>query len=594
MGQEHVTHVESLLEKFEKALAWRHTVDIAETMSSYALENAARFPTNEVGPGHMALEGGGSGMQGMVDSIAAGPEALKVLAEKWNFLNNETIQRHLGYCDTLKFIDTGSMPSGDPREYNHRECNFHVPNGNTGDGEEYSVDQEVLAEGCQAIQVLRTANEWAAEDRDVLEREILWFADHDVEELKDRWDLLVRAIGTLDHPMDNAASPSSDVEMMRDLSQDVSLYEAVQTIDTSRGGSAWMVDWTGLAADTAAEGFFSNLITTLGNQSGIMVGCAQAINARANSIVQTREQTIEILESAITAASNIQTTETHLKDQGDAFNVSKAIVDLVPVIGDSISSIVGIAQWQQAKFGDPKTIFINNTIEVVVKHYGLLRAIKHEVEEFETLYETSVSKLYSSLGSVPSRNLELYDISRNNPEGSGNTQDGYHVDISVLFGMAKQLSGLGEGYDRLVHEVRGLDSSLPSLATHDGSATPPDNMVTDLNEFIIDIIRTTSARYYAACEQLRDAALAYSEADNDSVEDAQRYIDDLEDAGKLENDFNPGDISATETDFPAGGDDTGNYDFDNPYWEELEGYDQMDYVETDTAKRGSRKMRNDN
>src|SRR5690606_28840838 len=113
--------------------------------------------------------------------------------------------------------------------------------------------------------------------------------------------------------------------------------------------------------------------------------------------------------------------------------------------------------------------------------------------------------------------LELYDLTRNNPEGRRRDTDGYSVEIDEILRLAEHCYKAADGYQGLLPRLTPTCQADRHLAGRDGRPTRGDGELLEVRDQFEHFLRTTCARYLLAADQIRRAAQAYAE-----VEEEQR------------------------------------------------------------------------
>jgi hypothetical protein len=172
-------------------------------------------------------------------------------------------------------------------------------------------------------------------------------------------------------------------------------------------------------------------------------------------------------------------------------------------------------------------------------------------------YSADASGLQELIHGIHSYNLELYDLTQNDPDGDVTCRDtAFDADIGTILEVAKRCYELAEKYAGLLPALADAATADPHLADQDGRQTLADRKVLEVRDLLNGLLQTTAGRYLVAGKQVQDAAEGYVETDSANEEDIQtfnRTIADWEEdgVGPPDVDFDPEEYAA-ETDRPAG------------------------------------------
>lgn len=171
---------------------------------------------------------------------------------------------------------------------------------------------------------------------------------------------------------------------------------------------------------------------------------------------------------------------------------------------------------------ESKSVEYSHEIEEVIdKVWDLIDEHKSDIWSVENDYNNGVHALRNVIFGINSFNLEMYDITENNPEGnvSGGGErlsTGYGVDVDVLLGIADKCFEAAEAYeDNLIPLIADVREADAELAGEDGDEGFADPKVKDLVDEFEGYLKTACGRLYTAGEQIKAAADEYADIDDE-------------------------------------------------------------------------------
>ncbi|HEY8472763.1 MAG TPA: hypothetical protein VIL37_09035 [Natronosporangium sp.] len=189
---------------------------------------------------------------------------------------------------------------------------------------------------------------------------------------------------------------------------------------------------------------------------------------------------------------------------------------------------------------------------------GMITNLHYELSGAHLDYWEHVIELREIINQVFSYNLELYDLTRNNPDGDVSCRDtAFEANIGAILRVSQLCFDLAEAYAGLLPILEGTGIADQHLADKDGRPTYADRKLVEVRDFLIDLFRTTIARYLVAGRQVQEAAETYVETDFANAADIEvfnRTMAEWEEmgVGPPEVGFDP-ETHATETERPPPG-----------------------------------------
>ncbi|THV30240.1 hypothetical protein [Glycomyces paridis] len=328
----------------------------------------------------------------------------------------------VGQCDQLAWYD-GGRDGSVPSSCHGRTAPEGVTEFNTFYYREQTVENPLTVDCCLG-ELLALAEDWSWETRELIRGKLPPFADHNTTNLQVAYEAFAR-IST-----EMGLKPDSE-EFKVDSDTFPHYVESIAN-GNSGANQAWMVDWTGLAADTVGEGYMESTAPTFKNQANLIAGLANMINMRYEIIRHYRESTLTILALA-TSQLGATVTVTETTDLGKVWMAVTGTGMSGGVLGDALALAPGLKEaagviklsasglrllgWTGTNFTDPFTSSIEqfefSPEEVVVDLLDEIRTMLGKLQASEEEYAGYVSDLRARLNQVPTEYLELYDFGRN-------------------------------------------------------------------------------------------------------------------------------------------------------------------------------------
>jgi hypothetical protein len=311
-------------------------------------------------------------------------------------------------------------------------------------------------------------------------------------------------------------------------------------------GQTWWVNWTGLAADAVKSGFFASVRPTMDNQCAIAAALAILVSARAAIIEKGRCDTLSWIEWATQA---LYQTRTVVTDLTFGWKMVQAVGQAATIIGRGrivtpTGASVALAGFLAEALA-PETHheeFRHTTGELLALLDEKIAGVHSELDGLEAQFDGTVQRLRSEIYATHSYNLELYDLTANQPEGSDRDPGGFQVAVDEILRLAEHCYGAADGYQGLAPIVAGTSLADRHLAGRDRRPTRGDMALLGVRDQFEQFLKTTCARYLVAADQVRSAARAYAELE-DALEkdfrDAMNSWDDYS-IGQVEVGFDPG------------------------------------------------------
>jgi hypothetical protein len=185
--------------------------------------------------------------------------------------------------------------------------------------------------------------------------------------------------------------------------------------------------------------------------------------------------------------------------------------------------------------------------DIMAKLYDKIGELNTDIEGLEGDYIGGVQEFATDLWGVHSFNLELYDLTENDPDGDRDVKGShdYSAHIDSIINIAKACYTLGDQYEQLLPKVEKVAKADKHLANKDGEQTDADSALLDLRDQLQGFLETTCGRYLLAGDQIKKSAEAYAQSDGDNAASFERTIEDLD--PRKDYEFEPKDY-AKDTD----------------------------------------------
>ncbi|HEY8471476.1 MAG TPA: hypothetical protein VIL37_02435 [Natronosporangium sp.] len=408
---------------------------------------------------------------------------------------------------------------------------------------------------CGVGSILEQVADWAYQERQAVAQELPLFDHHDLIALRSAHGTLLDIGSRLGLTADTGSDPGllADDPATRPIPEVV-----IRLADEDNQHTDWWAGWTGLAADRARDGFFASVRPTMSNQAGLAGWLANLYNSRAAIIVKGRNDALYWLQWA---TKSLADKETVTYDQAAGWKTITGIGMFVAAAGGwhpagaiagAVVQLVGFLGEQLWSKVTAKA-YANDRLEVLSQLRDEIRKLNDDLATHESDYATLQTQIQAALDGADSYNVELYDLTRNDPDGTRQPgQTGFHVDVEFVLGIAQNCYELAERYADLLPLIRGTEAADAELADKDGKQTPADLGVLELRDLLGEFLKTTAARYQLAGQQTQAAAEAYVAEDESQRDTLNRILADWRTHGVGDKDlgFDPEEY-AQETDRPG-------------------------------------------
>ncbi|WP_199037992.1 hypothetical protein [Glycomyces salinus] len=543
-GTDHAASIDERMDLFEKALVRRWRREMVER-----LDDGESIITGIVRPtyGNIAME------------HASGP-----------FETTEWFV-HKDYCNYVHFL-TGD---GDPDEIGSFDCKGWVdPRGQQIMHPEVNGATLGPSIDCPLGPVLELVESWAAQERLAIQGDIRTrFHEQDVFALE-------TAHGAAEMLRASTLAEYADIDVSKDehhgLAGGGDLSGTVAKIWAKDGDSRdWWVGWTGLAAEHVKGNFCTSAGPALMNHCIIATTIGNLVNDRAAIIEAARHNTLHLIEQATKALDDqtLEATTLVSKKGWKTFTGFTNAMSLWSALGGPelkltaallrLTGFLGESSLEEIKVYS----FPEKMVEIVTGLVDGFLELKDEIEGQEAKYAEAAGEARSAVNDAASFDLELYDLGENTPGGppGKGPSDGYEVNISDVLTLAEYCEAAASDYEGLLRHFGDLLDAGPHLAGEDGEPTEADKDVRELSSELKGFFKTTSARYYLARDEIRSAAEAYAQIDEDSADAFERTMDSWDRSGV--GDADPG-FNVDRAAEPTDRDEDAS---DNPYNGELGG-----------------------
>ncbi|WP_026929980.1 hypothetical protein [Glycomyces tenuis] len=538
---DHLAAIAERMDQFEKALVKRWRREIAERVNSDEpiVTSIVRNTFGNPVPGYLAGQ---------------------FTSAEWS--------AHKTYCGTMPHY----LEGGDPGDAGRCE-GWLDPNGQPVEVENSSGEMVAIGPkiDCPLDAALAMVDQWAVQERSAIEPSIPKFQGHDVAKLESAYDAAKKL-------REATLAEYTDVDISqgghRDLAGGGDLPGTVAKIWSKDSESRdWWVGWTGLAADHVRGNFCTSAGPTLMNHSVIATALGNLVTTRAAIIEAGRNNGLHLIERATAALGEVDAspfTETEgwksVQSGLDAFSLWSALGGPLP---KAVAAALKLLQFLGDKwFAEVEAhTFADAMVDIVTGLVDGFIELNDQLDEQEAQYREAAASAMEAINDAASFDLELYDLTENTPGGtdSAGSAEGYTVDISNVLTLAEHCELAGEDYEGLLRHFEDLFDAEPHLADKDGDPTAADKDVKQMFADFKGFVKTTSARYYLAHEEIRAAAEAYAQVDEDSAAAVERTLDSWDRSGVGEVD--PG-FDVDRAARPTERDEDAS---DNPYNGELDG-----------------------
>lgn len=399
---------------------------------------------------------------------------------------------------------------------------------------------------CGMGDVLALVENWSWGEREHVYYALPLFDMHDLGELKAAHDEFVRMGAQLGL---EPAGGSADTGVSFTPTSERELAGKVQDVSGERAqGQDWWAGWTGLAASRAKAGFFASVSPTLNNQSGIAGSLANLYASRAAIIEKGRNDALYWIQWATKSLKETQPVTTNLVP---GWKTVQGIGTAITISGgwSGVGAAVGAGVILTGFIGEnlipsvESEGYKHDMEEVVVQLNTKIDDLDSAVSDLELGYANDIASLKEAIFGIHSFNLELYDLTRNNPQGDDPApKDGYTANIEDILKIGQACYEAGDLYDELLPMIAHTSKADAHLADKDGQATWGDTELIAVRDQLEEFLKTTTSRYIVAGDQVKASADDYAKTDADQKAAYDRIMEDWEDADVGDNDvpFDPG------------------------------------------------------
>lgn len=297
----------------------------------------------------------------------------------------------------------------------------------------------------------------------------------------------------------------------------------------------WWTAWTGLKASRFKTGFFSHVRPTLTNQAGIAGALANLCCDRAAIIEQGRNNALYWIEWA---TKSLGQGEVQVTDLTEGWKTLQGV-----------GSTIGLtAPWVPgaAKLGAAMTVigflgeklfphvsqegYKHSVPEVVTEIKSRIRELNEYLDGNERAYELAASRLRSIVASIPRDDLELYDLTRNDPAGEPDRGSGFEVDVATVFQLSADCYRVAAQYEQILPKIASTAHCDKYLSDKDGIPTSGDRDFLIVRDVLQQSLKVTCDRYSVAGDQIRIAAHEYQRVEGVNQDYFDRHMRDFEGA----------------------------------------------------------------
>jgi hypothetical protein len=393
------------------------------------------------------------------------------------------------------------------------------------DGNQVVIPSEIQ---CGMGQVLADVENWAYGEQSAIFTDLPLFNAHDQEKLYQAHQALLK----IGDKLGLKAGSGSDVQYSFAADSNTDLPSLIDKLSgTSGEGQGWWEGWTGLTANALKDGFFSSVVPTVSNQASIAGLMSNLYSARMAVIEKARASELEIInESAKAFDAKTKVTVDHtagwkiVQDIGTAVSIPGSFAAPVAAAGAAIT-LLGML-GEQLNPNGTKLVFSKSLEDVMKEVWDKIAELKQNLMFRESEYDQGVRALRNTVYGVHSFNLEMYDLTENSPEGSGD-HSGYTVQVDQVLEIADTCFECAEIYeDQIIPALGDVESAEPHLADENGDKTWGDSNLVELLTELRGYLTTACGRLYTAGEQVKAAAEAYAATDDEAKASFDSTIDE--------------------------------------------------------------------
>ncbi|OLF08067.1 hypothetical protein BLA60_24680 [Actinophytocola xinjiangensis] len=315
----------------------------------------------------------------------------------------------VGGCAYVNWIDAGAQGSpgsisceGKIRESYHYDLETIEYQGVETEVPEYTR--------CVLGDLLGAVEQWCWNDRKLISDALPPFATHNLTALEDARNALVSMAGDFGATPDAGGAGADDA-----LVTGLTLTNTVDLLFVDRDRDKdWMAEWTGAAADRAANGIFASTKPTLFNHAIIANGLGTLINERATIIHTYQQNSLSLVRSATAALDQTTTTTSDHTNEWKAVQGLGMALSIVPVTAP-YGAVISLVGWLGEQFlKETRSVSFSFTPHEVARNlHDAVVEMDGALTGSEAAYTQDVLEFRTALNAVSSTFLELYDISEN-------------------------------------------------------------------------------------------------------------------------------------------------------------------------------------
>lgn len=480
---------------------------------------------------------------------------------------------HLGFCHYRNWASeggNGDLPSSCPGETGFQGHEMPVEDRNNP-GKLVQIPPTIT---CPMPDLMSQVEDWAYAERDSIFARLPLFDAHEQSKLKTAYDALEKLKNALylEGWQDVGSGEQYSLAGGGDLPGTVTKLwvKDADSLD-------WWVEWTGLAASTVKGGFLRSTGPTLINHSIIAIALGNLISNRAAIIEHGRNNALYWIEQSTNVLDDKSMSTTDLVPGWKtvtAIGMTVAIYGAATGPGAVPAAVAGGTLQLIGFLGEnlfPKIErwdFAQEMKAIVTNFSDRIDSLNENLTTEEGEYAAEVSEMRAAVNGASSFDLELYDLTENSPDGTAAKEEGgFNANVDDILRLGEFCEDAASAYEDLLVQFRDIVAVEGHLADKDGSPIAADTDVVALCNEFLEYVKTTSARYYLARDQIVAAAEAYAESDASQAAAFERTMEDWESQGVgTEQPGFDAKKEAGDTDRPEGADD-------NPYDSELNGED---------------------
>jgi hypothetical protein len=321
---------------------------------------------------------------------------------------------------------------------------------------------------CGVGSILLQVEDWAWTERDHVFQQVPLFGTHDVGAIEEAHNTLISLGKELGLEPGSCLDESAEFSAVTDR-EIGSKVDKIANYDV--GSQDWWAGWTGLAAERAGSGFFASVAPSLNNQSRILAALAHLYSTRASIIETGRRNAITHIVEATKALY-----QTEMAPGGDptvwvwveGAGMFISIVGAWSGAGSAIGAAVSLVGFLGQIAAESETrAYSHDMMQVLAQLNDRISELNLEIDVREVGYASAVRGLREGIHGAHSFNLEVYDLTQNNPEGDHHEiQDLDATTFSVRIGdvlrLAEHCYKLGELHAALLPTIADTPIGRPA------------------------------------------------------------------------------------------------------------------------------------